>query len=99
MSDYLDKETMDRYFEEEMKNYPVMPNVTDEEKAYRRGYCHGFLASKRSDVTEKEVYDWRNGVDCVAPPGSCMEGMKMDGLTVEDKHRFFINRLKKVWNE
>lgn len=79
---------------EQMKNEPKMPDFTEVEKAYRRGYSHGFLAAKRTDVTEEEVYQWRHGDDQTAPPGSCFEGKHMHGLTNDDPHRFFINRLK-----
>lgn len=80
--------------EESQKLNDFLSELSDREESYRRGYCHGFLAAKRTDVTQEEIYEWRHSNQLTAPPGSCLEGMKLNGLTKADEHRFFINRLK-----
>ena len=68
---------------------------TKEEQAYRRGYCHGFLAAIRNDdLTWQDVYAWRNGNDETGPPGSVFSGIYMDGLRQNNKNEFFINTLE-----
>lgn len=84
------------YFE----SLPEPIEFTNSEESYRRGYCHGFLAARNNpEMTVQECYDWRHGQDCTAPPGSSMAGTKLDGLTKNDEHRFFINKLKENWND
>lgn len=73
---------------------------SNSEEAYRRGYCHGFLAALRNpELTVKEVYAWRNGNEETAPPGSALAGMKMQGLRKDEEHRLFVNMLKENWSE
>jgi hypothetical protein len=76
------------------------PDFTDVEEAYRRGYCHGFIARiGNPELTVEDVYAWRHGNDKTCPPGSCFSGKEMVGLTKEDAHRFFINTMKDKWND
>ena len=85
---------------EYLQNLPEPVELSMSEESYRRGYCHGFLAARRNpELTQEECYAWRHGQDLTAPPGSSMEGMQLHGLTKDDEHRFFINKLKDQWND
>lgn len=91
---YKSAQTLRKEWEDELKMFPDIPNWNEREEAYRRGYCQGFLAAKRSVVSEREMYAWRNGTEKTCPPGSCYEGAFLHGLTNEDEHRFFLNKFK-----
>ncbi len=68
------------------------------EEAYRRGYLHGFVTGRTTETEYQKVREWRYSNDTIAPPGSGMEGMHLDGLKKDEEHRFFINRTKENWN-
>jgi hypothetical protein len=78
-------------------NLQKKSHFTKEEQAYRRGYCHGFVAAQNnSDITREEVDAWRHGQDETAPPGSALEGIYMEGLRENNKDEFFLNKQKKM---
>ena len=80
---------------EDIMKEPPKPIFTEEEEAYRRGYSQGFEAAlRRPDVTLNDVYCWRFSCAETAPPGSYFENQYLSGLTKDDPHRFFLNRLK-----
>ena len=79
---------------EEMMNEPRRPEFTEREEAFRRGFTHGVIAAIEGGITIKEAYEWRNGWDETCPPGTIMAGTKLHGLTEDEPHRFFMDRLK-----
>lgn len=80
----------------EMMNETERPEFTKREQAYRRGFCHGVCAARRSDITIKEAYDWRHGKDETAPPHSAYAGTKLHGLTEVEPHQFFMEKPKPI---
>lgn len=74
--------------------------LSEKEESYRRGFSQGFLAARENeDITVKEVYRWRHSKELTAPPGSILAGKVLSGLKKNEEHRFFINKLKKCWND
>lgn len=84
----MTKEEMQEYLKE-----PQRPEFTEQEESYRRGFSHGVLAAIKSGVTIEEAYQWRHGMEENGSPGSLMNKIKLHGLTKDEPHRFFLNRL------
>lgn len=54
---------------------------TEEEKAFRRGFSHGFYAARKNpNLLEKEVDNWVYGNEPTCPPGTGMAGVILNGL-------------------
>jgi len=78
------------------------PKLSRYEQGYRKGYLHGFSMCLRGNYTEddmKELRNWGTGWDLTGPPFSPLAGVHLDGLTEDDEHRFFANRLSQNWND
>jgi|GEM_PF-5647861 len=80
----------------EISTKPI--ELSDCEKSYRRGYRQGFYSGRNSDVNENDVNLWSYSDHTIAPPGSGFSEMPLHGLTKNDEHIFFINRLEKPDN-
>ena len=88
----------DKDFKEFMEWKPV--NFTERELSYRKGFHQGFFAARNNpEISEDQVKKWRYSENKTAPPGSSFSGKDMNGLTKEDEHRFFENRVKENWSD
>ena len=95
---FLDDDTKVPYFEDvhecyvyAIEKYKQLSErrITEDEHIFRRGYHHGFCASrKRPDITEKQVHDWRHSEEAPQwPPGSPMEGLSPINLQAPEESK------------
>jgi hypothetical protein len=52
----------------------ILPELSNEEQAYRRGFSQGFFTGKTNpDLDYKKINEWRYSKKTVGAPGTCME--------------------------
>lgn len=78
------------------------PKLNQHEQGYRRGYSHGFQMCLMGNYDQEDmdkIRIWRQGWDLTGAPYSPLDGVHLDGLTENDEHRFFANRINENWND
>ncbi len=82
--------SLDRYNHlllEDEKLLPKMPNFTDEEKAYRRGYSHGVTNALMGTVTQEDVRKWISSGRLTGAPGTIFEDTELHGLVKDEEEK------------
>ena len=59
----------------------VLVEFTQEEEAYRRGFCHGVSVARRTDITEREALNWRHSDKRTGAPRTPYENTEFEGMT------------------
>ena len=53
--------------------------ISDEDEAYRSGFCHGVIAALEENVTIEQAYNWRSDKKKITPPGYPRSNIKFVG--------------------